>query len=237
MDWTAKSSMMGTGTSMPQSHAAGRFHRHLHAAMAAGGVPLDTHPHCKVWQAAGHAGCWSPCRSVRRLLCLQGVCLVCGRGQLELLVQTVVSSKHQRSKACALHSRVVHALSRCLAIRSAACAEHLPVNQEENTGKVVDTAFDFFASTIASADSLKRYQGLRSALRMMALQVIPPPCLLAVRMRHCESSLPVSMEDVAAGAKLHCLRAILRGGVGLLPWEMLNVDMAFIRRQHASEHN
>ena len=63
----------------------------------------------------------------------------------------------------------------------AACGEHLMVDQAEDTGKVVDTAWGFFASTIASADSLKRYQGLRSALRMMALQVMPPACMPAIK--------------------------------------------------------
>ena len=48
----------------------------------------------------------------------------------------------------------------------------------------MDTAWGFFASTIASADSLKRYQGLRSALRMMALQVIP----LVTMSSHSQSS-------------------------------------------------
>lgn len=74
---------------------------------------------------------------------------------------------------------------------------------------MVDSAWSFFASTIASADSLKRYQGLRSALRMMALQVMPPACLPAIMLRHCRRNLPVHTEDAAAGAKLRCLRAIL----------------------------
>ena len=100
-----------------------------------------------------------------------------------------------------------------LAIHGVACGEHSLVDQEQDTEKVVDTAWGFFASTIASADSLKRYQGLRAALRMMALQVTPPACWPAIMLRHCQSSLPANREDVAAWAKLRCLRAVLRGGL------------------------
>ena len=47
--------------------------------------------------------------------------------------------------------------------------------QEEETRPVVDAVWDFFARTIRSVDSLKRYQGLKSALRMVANQVSTSP--------------------------------------------------------------
>ena len=36
---------------------------------------------------------------------------------------------------------------------------------------MVDVAWSFFARTIRSVDSLKRYQGLKAALRMVTKQV------------------------------------------------------------------
>ena len=55
-------------------------------------------------------------------------------------------------------------------------------SQESETSQVVDAAWSFFARTIRSMDSLKRYQGLRSALRMVTTQVpVPTPMWC-----HCE---------------------------------------------------
>lgn len=47
-------------------------------------------------------------------------------------------------------------------------------SQESETSQVVDAAWSFFARTIRTVDSLKRYQGLRSALRMVTNQVPVP---------------------------------------------------------------
>lgn len=43
--------------------------------------------------------------------------------------------------------------------------------QEEETRQVVEAAWSFFSRTIRSVDSLKRYQGLTAALRMVTNQV------------------------------------------------------------------
>ena len=86
------------------------------------------------------------------------------------------------------------------------------MDQEEDTGKVVDTAWGFFASTIASADSLKRYQGLRSALRMMVLQVIP----LIIMSRHSQSCLPGESAECCSWGKATASQNTPVGS-GLLP--------------------
>jgi len=53
--------------------------------------------------------------------------------------------------------------------------------QEEETRPVVGAVWDFFARTIRSVDSLKRYQGLKSALRMVANQVSTSPLTHCLR--------------------------------------------------------